>query len=148
MIKKDDHSKRVRDSQGWRKNEIDLQNEKRVAEFMGKKWGVVFHEFAKGSPVDFWIEKKGMVAGIAELKTAFKQSDFAFLNMRKYIAIDQISRAFEVAGIYLHQQPSGVIYWSKIEDLRGNPKIVGKQSNFKNDREPVLQIPLQSLKVA
>ena len=148
MIQKDQHSARRRDSQGWRRNENDIANEKRVADYLSQKWGVKFHGFAKGSPVDYWVERRGVVSGIAELKTSFKKTNFAFLSMRKFIAIESISRAFGCAGLYLHLQPDGKIYWGKIGDLRGTTEIVGQAGRFKNSREPILKIPLKNLTAA
>lgn len=138
----------------WRHNANDASNEKRCADYLTAKWACLFHPFARGSPVDWWLERRNRVVGIAELKTSFKERDYAILNLRKFSRLLTIAEGFNVPAIFIHQQPSGEIFWVDIALANPQPKagisacIIGKPGTRANSREPALRIELTAMNKA
>ncbi|QDP52021.1 MAG: hypothetical protein Unbinned2514contig1001_11 [Prokaryotic dsDNA virus sp.] len=128
-------------------NSRDQFNEDRVADALWHSQSIKLHQFAKFSPVDYWLEKNGKVAGIAELKTSFKKDikGFAYLNVRKYMYLQTAAMGFGCNAYFINQRLNGDIYISDINKLEGEVIIVDRGLEGKNEREPVKAVPLRCM---
>ena len=127
-------------------NENDQLNEDRVRDILWETQSIKLHQYAKYSPIDFWMEKDGQVMGMAELKTSFKPNDqFAYLNVRKYTNLQLASAGFNCKGYFISQRLNGQIYICDVNKLVGNVFIVDRGLKGKNEREPVKAININTM---
>jgi hypothetical protein len=132
--------------QGIKHNKADQINEDRVAKIMKDMYGIEMHQYAKLSPIDYWMEKDKKVWGVAELKTSTMQSKgYALLNMRKYVALQYVGAGFGCSAYFINQGIEGGVHICKVSDLKGETIIVDRGLQGKNEREPVMKIYLDDM---
>ena len=82
----------------------DLSNQSEVARLIEARWDCKVHSFGHWSPIDWWIERNGEVAALAELKSRSHEStkfDSVFLNVRKWIALQMGSVGLKAPSLYV-----------------------------------------------
>jgi len=131
----------------------DLDAEERVRIRLKKYWEeatgteVIFHKFAKYDPIDFWVEEKGKMQALVEVKRRYINSDTyptAFLNFRKWWPLTAIGVAADVVPIYAleYNDATCFIDVNKVDASRhkiGGLKQIKKSST---DIEPLIEIPI------
>lgn len=127
--------------------QADKSNESRVERILSQKWEVIFHKYAHYDNIDWWLEKDDKMVGVAELKTAFRESSYAYLNLRKYLNLKWSSYLLKMPALIIFQFKDGGIYYDNIENIEGRPMILGsKIMKSTNDIEPGISIPISSLR--
>ena len=149
MIKTTPLSERV-DEFGNRKavqhNENDQLNENRVKNILWETQSIQLHQYAKYSPIDYWMEKNGQVIGMAELKTSFLENNqWAYLNVRKYTNLLVAASGFNCKAYFINQRLDGSIYIIDLDKVQGKTIIVDRGLKGKNEREPVKSIHINTM---
>jgi len=127
--------------------EADKSNEKRIESILSKKWSVIFHKYAHYDNIDWWLERDNKMVAVAELKTAFRESSYAYLNLRKYLNLKWSRYFLQLPALIIFQFKDGGIYYDDIDNIEGKPMILGsKIMKSYNDIEPGVSIPVGSLR--
>lgn len=124
----------------------DRDNEKRVEKILSRVWKCTFHKYAHYDNIDWWLERDNKMVAVAELKTAFRTSKYAYLNLRKYLNLKWSKYFLQLPAIIIFQFRDGNIYYDDIDNIEGKSVMLGsKMLKSYNDIEPGVSIPVDSL---
>ena len=131
----------------------DEKTQDQVAEVMGRRWKCTFMKYAPLSPIDYWIERDGQIAGFAEVKarshSAGKFAD-VYLNLRKWLNMTLTEVATGKPTFYIVKFEDSIRYIKTADiEVQGNLTVGGAKKIVKsvNDIEPVVKVPVESMKV-
>lgn len=132
----------------------DADNKKAVADLVGRVWNCQFYSYGTLSPIDWWIEQFGRVIGHAEVKVRTHPRvgpgsyDTVFLNVRKWLSLMTAGVGTGKPACFIVKFTDGT-FWIPVNDVDARRfKVGGTKRLVKavNDREPVIEIPCDSLR--
>lgn len=132
----------------------DHERELKVAALLEKAWDCKVHKYAgEYDPVDFWIERNGVVVAFAELKSRFIPSTkykTVFLSARKYLDMMLLSMGRKVAVLFIVQFTDCIKYLD-VRDLTNQDDVYTVCERLVqrvgNDTEPVMEVPIADMKL-
>lgn len=134
------------------KTEADEQSEHSVAAKISQQWDCELHSFGRLSAIDWYAERDGRLVGLLELKTRSHPTDrysTVYLNVRKFLALQLGSIGLGIPSLFVVSWTDS-IRWIEIAsiDARGSTKIGGclRIVKSRSDVEPVIEVPLSSMK--
>ena len=129
----------------------DIQAEDEVAALVTAACRHTLHRFGTLCAIDWWAERDGRLSGLVELKTRAYASDrwpCAWLNLRKWLALQLASRGTGVPALYVVKFTDR-IGWVTLDEIDARQiKVGGLRQIVKspNDIEPVIYVPIVQLK--
>ena len=131
-------------------NATDKQNEREVADLIGRAWGWKLHSFGQYSPLDFWAELSGKEIALIELKTRSHPSTqfpTVYFSMRKWMDMMEWSRAFKCPALFVVRF-SDLVKFIPLADVDpGRYTIDGRRACVGgNDIEPLILVPVVDMR--
>lgn len=132
------------------KNQEDEANEQEVARLAEDKWDCHLHSYGRMSPLDWWAERDHQIVGFLELKShPYESTRYpeAWLNQRKWLAMSLAMMSGPPAILIVKW--TDCVKWIHLGDIDPTRlKVAGTTRVVKsrNDREPIIHIPMGDLK--
>lgn len=132
--------------------ERDKDREEKTRIEVEAAWSCQLHSFGPLCPIDWWAEKDGRMVGVLELKSRNHEIDkypTVILNVRKWIALSMASLGLAVPAIAAFRFMDDSVRWiklTKVDASRHRIMTSGQRWQTENDREPVIDIPLDDLR--
>lgn len=132
--------------------ELDKAREEKTRIAVEAAWSCQLHSFGHLCPIDWWAEQDGRMVGVLELKSRNHEIDTyptVVLNVRKWIALSMASLGLAVPAIAAFRFLDESVRWIKLTQVdatRHRIMTSGQRWQTENDREPVIDIPIDRLK--
>lgn len=129
----------------------DRKAEDEVAAIIEEQWRCKLNRFGLLCPVDWYALRLERMAGLIELKSRSHASTTyktVYLNVRKWIALNESSRGLGVPAIFVVRFTDG-IRWCSLYNVDATKHKMGgcsKKVKSHTDREPVIEVPIEQLK--
>lgn len=124
-----------------------------MAEF-ATRYGATPHHFGGYDHIDWWLEKDGRTVAYAEVKRRYNDREkypTIFLAFRKWLALF-VSHAYTGVPALFVVGWDDSIGWLDVSSFSVNPLMltIGGRSDrpdAKNDREPIIEVPISDMRV-
>jgi hypothetical protein len=129
--------------------ETDLLWQEAVKEKIKDQWGYELHFFGPMDEVDGWIEGKGQIVAIVEIKRRHVDRNTyptIWVSLRKWTALMLAHQGFGKHGLFIVHYNDGIYYYPAYK-MSGYPLVIGGREDrgTANDREPVIDLPVRVL---
>ena len=134
------------------KTEQDEGNEREVAAIVESVWSCQLGSFGRLAVIDWYASRNERLVSLLELKTRTHDSlryETVFLNVRKWLALTLGSIGLGVPALFVVKFTDGV-RWINISEVDPSDSRIGGCARIvksRNDREPVIEIPVAQMKV-
>jgi hypothetical protein len=130
----------------------DAQIEREIAAIVSAEWNCKVRHFPPFSPIDWYAERSGRVAGLLEVKNrsvSTGQYPTVFCTLRKWLSLSYCSMAFFVPGIFVVRFTDDLL-WVDIGKIQPPMMREGGTAYRPNIgrrvAEPMLEIPMAELR--
>lgn len=129
--------------------ETDLRWQEAVGRRLHEVWGATLHSFGPMDEVDGWVERKGEVWAVCEIKRRRVPADrypTIWVALRKWTSLMMIGQGFGVPGLFIVHYDDG-IKWIEAKDCVRYKVVIGGRDDrgVPNDHEPVIDVPVGEL---
>ena len=133
-----------------RNNPQTRANEETAAKGVEQAERCIVHDFGEFNPVDWWYERDGRLAGVAEFKRrdcTIESYPTVFLAMTKWMELLTYAHGLNVPAHYVLGFNNGV-YDITLAAINPRRHMLGgntRKDGERNDREPLIEIPMGEL---
>ena len=138
----------VDDTSIWMRPE-DFKTCMGVSRRLERLWGVEVRYYGKMSPIDFWFSRFDRPLGFLSIKSSTRDStaDDATLNIRKYRRLIDCVYAHDTLGFFVCKFADVTLHIDvTVIDPRFLEIMHNRRGRGRNDREPVIKIPIDQMR--